>query len=252
MNFFSQRKIDHNIIRQAFEETFGQQLNNILEENFGGDFPFHYEAWYSNIIKNKRMEVDLVQRTTELAQTEILIPDEDLDPYKFIHCVPSRQPISISVDMEAYDQEDQLTIDEPCEEFWGTFALEFTPDDQQQSELLEHLPPSAKFRVYDASVFSSYFREAQESEPLLKNFNWFAGLIPRVGYPWHSKDEKSIVMKQRFEELSALLKMNLCLFPTNGESIQNIPGGSDSERFCVLFRPGEVKTIVYKKRRASW
>ena len=189
-----------------------------------------------------------------LARTEhvnILLADEGLNPYVFIHIDPGGNASSVGVVTEPYNARDELTIDDYYNDAFGGFAMESLMSDADMEVLntLVRKTVSAFEITYAASEATS-FSQYKDGFDRLGKFVHHYFVRPLGKQEWLSKDEKA-------ELFSAMMmvfgeKRKVCFFPPNATVVENIPGGSDSESFCVCL-DGEIPSkIIYKPRRATW
>ena len=132
-------------------------------------------------------------------------------------------------------------------------AVALTP--QQEQDLVQRFMMYVldfKMPEIESSIIDRDIINMHEKFPALPQFNHHYIMVPTDKSPWYSIEEKARFVIDIMSNFHNNIAMPVCVFPLNGTVIENIPGGSDSEKFCWLMQRGDVTRIVYKKRREKW
>lgn len=254
-NIFSVQPVSNDIFEKASAQ-YNCTTTIFSTTEKSGTFKFHFEV---NIKSDHdfsfRDRVNFTNAVAQLCTTEILIDEGGIDPYLFIYFKPGEEPTTIGVDTQRYNDFDELLIDSYYSLGWGMFATEqpLSVDEEQWiSKWYAKHNLKMNLVLVDPDLVNRHFREAQKSATDLEKFSHFFLLSPPAKCIWHSRDEKSLIAENCLFEFHLNSKKSVCLFPVNHSTVANIPGGSDSEEFCFVFRGENKEKIVYKQRRKSW
>ncbi len=223
-----------------------------------GQFDACYETYLKdeefNDIENR---VDFLKGLSSRYNSEILTSDEDCNPYSFILIKPDKTCYTIDVDYDSYDEKEEMNFGQYWNAFFGTIALENKIDENE-------------LKISLSSIFSEYYDdlslEYYNQDFFLKSLNGktFLGKLFKNNYPhhyivkpegkqnWYSVRQKVDIFKEGIKELAKQTDLEICLFPADYSKVENIPGGSDSEEYCLQYLQGIEKRTIYKKRRKSW
>jgi hypothetical protein len=219
----------------------------------GGQFKHHYRIFLpAHLIPFWREKVNLLIDLAKRSEFDLLTDDEGVNPYMFIHITADGNAFAVGVIADDFNERDELTIEAFYPNSPGSFAtaqpLRETELDELQIRWSEFLSISG-FRKIGPEF---YFESFRGQFPLLEKFNNYYVILPQDDSRWMSKGERSQLLVEvmlRFAEQSGV---DVCLFPANSTTVENIPGGSDSEYSCIVVVNGLTERIIFKPRRKSW
>lgn len=221
-----------------------------------GDFRFRYDVYLREPAPtlSKRAEVDFYSWLTHRFDCEILTSEEGPDPYLFVHVTP-RHVRTVGVKPEPYDNDDELYIDGPWPLVFGAFSTEVPLDQAEEAVLQSSLNPVlGEYQLSWMKVddMRNDFTNARTRIDALRDFRFHYFIQPSGNSAWYSQDERSELLIRVMKEFHSKSNRTVCVFPSNATNVQNIPGGSDSESFCILLGGRGEEKIIYKPRRARW
>ncbi len=219
----------------------------------GGQFKYHYRIFLpAHLIPFLREKVNLLIDLAKRSAIDLLTDDEGINPYTFIHITGDGNAFAVGVIADDYNERDELTIEAFYPNSPGSFAtaqsLRETDLNELQIRWSEFLSISG-FRKIGPEF---YFESFRSQFSVLEKFSHYYVIIPKDDSLWMSKEERSQLLVEimlRFAEQSG---MDVCLFPANATTVENIPGGSDSEHSCIVVMNGLTERIIFKPRRKSW
>lgn len=252
IEFYSDKEIHQVTIEQALGDRFDGLT--FYHPSAKGEFPFGYIIKIRADTLSLREKVNTLKSIATLAMANILLDDEDFDPYQWIHIAPTGAANTVALDSLALDDRDELIVEYFFNLAWGMIGVEKMLDSEEVDKVLQFLKDLSGFslKYVEPGIIDPSFREAQLRIPALKIFHQYYLVTPPQMFPWHSAAEKSGLMIGHLTAVNKEMGNPLCYFPPNGTIVANIPGGSDSQKHCLLIAGGQVEKIVYKNRREKW
>lgn len=222
-----------------------------------GQFKNHYQLFFREYrgAISLRTKIDWLKQLALLHETDLLIPDEEIDPSIFILVDSYGNASSVEVDVSLYDENNELRISGICQTSFGGFATESILNDKQENTLLKELKkliPKCKIVSYEPGLLPYDFNKNKKDFPSIQFYNHLYLITQTGDIEWRSKDEKSQTLLDLMHLFYTQTRINVCLFLPNSVTIENIPGGSDSEAFCVLITNRGTEKIIYKPRKKYW
>jgi hypothetical protein len=221
-----------------------------------------FDAWFEAYLKEEKFNdikerVDFLKGLSSKYNLEILTSDEDLNPYSFILIKPDKTCCTIVVDYDSYDEKKEMNFGQYRNAFFGTIALENKIDENELKKSLSNIfsdyYDDLIFEYYNQDFFMKSLKEKTFLGKLFKNNYPHHYILKTEGKQnWYSVRQRVDIFKEGIKELAKKSDLEICLFPADYSKIENIPGGSDSEEYCLQYLKGLEKQTIYKKRRKSW
>lgn len=241
---------------KLFSNSTSQTEVYIITRTEAGQFCYHCELYVKNQPRErtKREWVDLLGWLAKETGTGILVSDEGINPYGYIHIEPDGQASPVGIDVEA-DRRNELSLGEIYNYPLGGFCTETILTELETAvldELISRVIPSYEFAMHEVEKMNNDFTHHKDRFPQIKNYRYHYFITPRGKAKWHSNDEKSTLLVDMMNAFFDRTKKNICLFPANSVTYRNIPGGSDHEAFCINLNELGMEKIVYKECRKHW
>jgi hypothetical protein len=238
----------------------GELLAGVLyveRQNGTGQFKFGYEVQFLTEKKTLtiREKITALQRLANQFSVPTLVPTEGVDPYTFISIESDGSTSSVGVEPVPYDEKNEVTIEGPYNFSFGGFALQeplTNSDELFLIELFKGLMANFDIVSIGADLFNPDFRNYKNTSIPLRSYNYYYMIVPYGRNEWYSNEEKSRLLVEQMTAFSRESKKDVCLFPANSTTVENIPGGSDHESMCLNITTAGMEKIIYKHRRKSW
>ncbi len=231
------------------ENVIDKQNTYISLDTSTEGFKFHYTVFDShNLVQTLRERIEILKNLAQKLHVEILSTDDEVNPRSWLLIEPNGHTSTIQT-----KNGDALVI----EEFYNfTFGDIRTVDKlsdlqiEQLSELIQHLYEEIEIDYStEGPIINGDFNKVKYSFEKLKDFENHYEIRPVGKTQWLDKQEKSEQFISIMKEFRKLINKDLCIFPRNFISVQNIEGGSDSEEHCILLTASGQEKIIYKHRR---
>jgi hypothetical protein len=223
-----------------------------------GQFDAWYEAYLQidkfNDIENR---VDFLKGLSSKYNLEVLTSDEDFNPYSFILIKPDKSCCTIDVDYDSYNDKEEMNFGQYWNANFGTIALENKIDvndlKKRLSDLFGEYYDELRLEYYNQDFYLKSLKEGAFLKKLFKiNYPHHFIVKPVGKQNWYSVKQKVDIFTEGIKKLAKNSDFEICLFPADYSKVENIPGGSDTEEYCIQYFNGFEKRTIYKKRRKSW
>ena len=221
-----------------------------------------FDAWYEAYLDDEKFNdierrVDFLKGLSSKYNLEILTSDEDFNPYSFILIKPDKSCCTINVDYDSYNDREEMNFGQYWNAFFGTIAIKKKVDENELniklSSIFGHYYDNIKLEYYYQDFFLKSLSEKSFLGKLFKNNYPHHFIIKLDGKQnWYSVSQKVDIFAEGIKKLAKNSDFEICLFPADYSKVENIPGGSDSEEYCLQYFNGFEKRTIYKKRRKSW
>jgi hypothetical protein len=221
-----------------------------------GQHRYRYEIFLRDYTTSLslREKVDWLKYLATTLQIEVLTPDEEVDPYTYI-LIDKDKTYPVEVNPDLFNENDELTISGAYHSSLGGFATEKILTQSEEKAFLQELckpVPLCELVQYEPGLLPHDFNLNKKNFPQLQLYDHLYLIIQSGNGEWLSKDEKSKQLTDVLTLFHTKTKVNVCLFPPNSVTVENIPGGSDSEAFCICIDKNGMRKIIYKVRKTSW
>lgn len=219
-----------------------------------------FDAWYEAYLKDDKFNdienrIDFLKGLSSKYNLEILTSDEDFNPYSFILINPDKPCCTIDVDYDSYDEKEEMNFGQYWNANFGTIALEKKIDDLEKrlSNIFSEYYDELSLEYYNQDFYLKSLKEGTFLRKLLKKNYPHHFIVKPIGKQnWYSVKQKVEIFTEGIKKLAKNSDFEICLFPADYSKVENIPGGSDSEEYCLQYFNGFEKRTIYKKRRKSW
>ena len=166
---------------------------------------------------NLRSKINFLQELARADQVNILLGDESMNPFIFIHIDLKGESSTVGVVADDYNDRDELTIEGVYNHAFGSFALE-TPLQHEERHVLDEsfrdrLSSYELMQITEGPVTPTVFGMYKDQFEVLRNFVHHYFVMPAGKTLWQSNDEKAelfIVLMNAFHNHT---KRKLCFFP---------------------------------------
>lgn len=229
-----------------------KQKTYISLETSPEGFKFHYSVFDSyNLDQPLRERIEILKTLAKKLSVEILSTDDEVNPWSWVLIEPNGQTSTIQT-----KNDDVLVIEEFYNFPFGDFRTKGKLS-QLQIELLKVLIENLYLEIEieystDGPIINGDFNKVKDSFEKLKDFENHYEIRPIGKTQWFDKEEKSEQFISIMKEFRKVINKDLCIFPRNFSTVQNMEGGSDSEEYCILLTTSGQEKIIYKQRRRTW
>lgn len=239
-----------NFYEFIIDNEIDKQKTYISLETSTEGFKFHYSIFELQLKQTLRERIGILENLAQKLHVEILSTDDEVDPWSWVLIEPNGQTSTIQT-----KDDDVLVIEEFYNFPFGDFRT-VSKLSQLQLDQLKTLIKNLYLEIeidYSTGgpIINGDFNKAKGSFEKLKDFQNHYEIRPVGKTQWFDKEEKSEQFISIMTEFRKLINKDLCIFPRNFSSMQNIPGGNDSEQHCILLTTTGREKIIYKKRRKT-
>jgi hypothetical protein len=198
-----------------------------------------------------KKRVELLKELAAISKIELITGDDEIAPFSMVLISPDKVACTVDCGME-----DDLDPVGYYNFSLGSFCCKMPLSEKEMSLL--HALLCIIFKEFsinvsnEGPVVNGEFENAKKRIKQLNQFDYHYEISPEEKTDWLDREEKSTRFTALMQEFQKAVQKELCLFPPNFIEVKNIPGGSDSEEYCLLLGNMGMEKIVYKQRREKW